>query len=191
MNNSVQDIKETPTANLTFVVGFMGSGKTTWGRKLAQVAGHQFIDLDHLIVDKIGMDIPQFFKSRGETEFRLLEAETLRTIPKDIPTIVATGGGTPCYHNSMEWMNEHGNTIYFKLSPLQLWQRLNKPKHIESRPALRGLTEGELLEFITAKLNEREPFYSQAKLIVDQSAIELAELAQQIARPPRHPSNNL
>jgi len=185
MNNSVLDIKETSAANLTFVVGFMGSGKTTWGRKLAQAAGHQFIDLDHVIVDKIGMDIPTFFKNRGEAEFRRLEAETLRTIPSDIPTVVATGGGTPCYHDSMNWMNEHGNTIYFKLSPRQLWQRLNKPKHIESRPALKGLTEGELLDFITEKLHEREPFYSRAKLVVDQSAIEVEELARQIAHLSR------
>ncbi len=169
--------------NLTFIVGFMGSGKTTWGRRLAQRTGHRFVDLDHLIVEQIQTDIPQFFKSQGEAKFRQLEADTLRTIPADQPTIVATGGGTPCFHGSMDWMNQHGNTLYFRLSPEQLWQRLNKPKHIDSRPALKGLTEGELLAFITQKLEEREPFYSQAKQIVDQASVQLEELAARIAPP--------
>lgn len=174
--------------NLTFIVGFMGSGKTTWGRKLAQTAGHRFIDLDHLIVEHIQTDIPQFFKSEGEAAFRQLEADMLRTIPADQPTIVATGGGTPCFHGSMDWMNQHGNTLYFKLSPEQLWQRLNKPKHIDSRPALKGLTEGELLDFITQKLAEREPFYSQAKQIIDQASSQIEDLVTMIVAPSQDPN---
>lgn len=174
--------KQTDQANLAFIVGFMGSGKTTWGRKLAQATGRQFVDLDHLIVENIQMDIPEFFKSQGEAAFRALEAETLRTIPADRPTIVATGGGTPCFHNSMQWMNQHGHTLYFKLTPQQLWQRLNKPNRIQSRPALKGLTDEELLAFITQKLTEREPFYEQAKQIVDQASTTLEEVAASLAR---------
>lgn len=154
----------------------MGSGKTTWGKKLARTAGHRFIDLDHLIVDTIQMDIPHFFKTQGESEFRRLEAETLRSISAEEPTIVATGGGTPCFHNNMDWMNAHGRTIYFKLSPEELWQRLNKPKHINSRPALQGLTGNELLAFITEKLDIREPYYAQALHIIDQANIRIEDL---------------
>lgn len=175
----------TPNINLTFIVGFMGSGKTTWGKKLAQALGYQFVDLDHLIVEKISTDIPSFFKAHGENEFRDLETQTLRNLPTDKPTIVSTGGGTPCFHDNMEWMNEVGQTIYFKLSSEQLWQRLNKPKHINTRPALKGLKDEELLGFIAEKLDEREPFYTQAAHIIDHTTVKLENLVALIAPPNR------
>lgn len=170
-------------SNLIFIVGFMGSGKTTWGKKLAQATGHRFVDLDHLIVENIGTDIPNFFQLHGEDKFRRLEAETLRSISTDIPSIVATGGGAPCYHQNMEWMNQHGLTLYFKLSPQQLWHRLNKPKHINSRPALNGLTGDALLAFIAQKLAERESYYGQAKQVIDHAVVELSDLMSYVSCP--------
>ncbi len=180
------EINQEANLNLTFIVGFMGSGKTTWGKKLARTTGYRFVDLDHLIVDAIRMDIPHFFKTQGESEFRRIEAETLRSISSKEPTIVATGGGTPCFHENMDWMNAHGKTMYFKLSPEQLWQRLNRPKHISSRPALNGLTGDELLAFITQKLEDREPYYAQALHIIDQANIRIEDLVPIVAPRPQN-----
>ncbi len=87
-----------------FLVGFMGGGKTTWGRKLATKTGRAFIDLDDVIVTKIGMPIADYFTQYGEPAFRQIESQTLKNLPLDEPAVVSTGGGTPC---SLEVLHRH------------------------------------------------------------------------------------
>lgn len=158
-----------------FLVGFMGSGKTTWGRKLALKTERVFIDLDEEIVGLVGMPIPDYFVQHGEAAFRSLESRVLKNLPLDQPSVVATGGGTPCFFDNMAWMNKMGKTIYLYLTPKALWSRLMQTD-IATRPALRGLTGKELLDDITAKLDERTTFYQQATHTVDQISLRLDDL---------------
>ena len=162
-------------ATTVFIIGFMGSGKTTWGRKLARKTGWDFIDLDEQIVNQIGMPIADYFSTHGETKFRELESQALKSLPYDKPAIISTGGGTPCYFDNMAWMNQTGITIYFQLTPKALWSRLIQTD-ITSRPALKGLSDDALLYHITSKLEEREPYYLQATHTVDHVNLKIAEL---------------
>ncbi|HEY9196369.1 MAG TPA: shikimate kinase [Mucilaginibacter sp.] len=144
-----------------FLVGFMGCGKTTWGRKLAARLGYEFIDLDHALEEKAGMSIAEYFSSFGEDAFRKLESDVLKQTAYPENVVVSTGGGLPCFFDHMAWMNAHGETIYIKLSPKTLADRLENSKTI--RPVLQGKKGDELVEFISGKLAEREGFYLQAQ----------------------------
>ena len=170
---------ESPNNTIIFLIGFMGSGKTTWGRKLAQRTGWTFIDLDEQITTQIGQSIPAYFAQYGEAAFRELERTTLQQLDLSSPTIVSTGGGTPCFFNNMEWMNQHGKTVYLRLPAKTLWDRLTK-SNISSRPALHGLSGDQLLAHIQTRLAEREPHYNNASYIVDQLSVSLDELAKLI-----------
>lgn len=164
---------------LIFLVGFMGCGKSTLGKKVAQKTGYSFIDLDELIVKKTGMSISNYFETFGESSFRELERKVLHNFQNTSNAIIATGGGTPCYFDNMDWMNEHGKTIYLKMSPKALLSRLSQ-KEVETRPLLKGKSTAELLEFITTKLEERTPFYSRAKIVYDGLQSTPKDLIKQI-----------
>ena len=151
--------------SLVFLVGFMGCGKTSWGRKLAAGLDYDFIDLDHALEAHVGMAIPQYFTTHGEDAFRQLESEILKTTHYPVSTIVSTGGGLPCFFDHMDWMNNHGQTIYIQLSPKALANRLENAR--TPRPVLQGKKGDELVAFIEHKLAERESFYLQATHIVD------------------------
>lgn len=148
-----------------FLIGFMGSGKTTLGRKLASRMGYEFIDLDHKLEQQVELSIAEYFSFFGEEAFRKKEAEVLKksTYPDD--AIISTGGGLPCYFDNMDWMKANGKTVYIKLSPKTLADRLETGK--EERPLLQDKHGDELVAFIEQKLAERESFYSQANIIVD------------------------
>ena len=150
---------------LVFLVGFMGCGKTSWGRKLAAGLGYDFLDLDHALEAHAGMTIAEYFSTHGELEFRKLESEMLKTTAYPENTIVSTGGGLPCFFNHMDWMNTHGQTLYIQLSPKALASRLENAK--TPRPVLQGKKGDELTAFIQTKLAEREHFYLQAKHVVN------------------------
>jgi shikimate kinase len=155
----------------------MGCGKTTLGKKLASSLGYNFIDLDHVLEAQIGMTIPEYFSTHSEEEFRKLESEILKTTQYPQNTIVSTGGGLPCFFDHMEWMNNHGQTVYIQLSPKALASRLDHPK--ASRPVLQGKKGDELIAFIEHKLAEREGYYLQATHTVngiDLSAEKVAEV---------------
>jgi len=149
-----------------FLIGFMGCGKTTLGKKIARKSGIPFIDLDQKIVEQTGMSIADYFALNGEDSFRETETNSLRSISKNQATIISTGGGTPCFNDNMQWMNETGTTVYLKLPPRALSKRLSG-KEGSTRPLLQGKSEEEILDFIIMKLGEREKFYAQASLIID------------------------
>lgn len=158
-----------------FLVGFMGSGKTTWGRRLANKTARIFIDLDEEITNEAGMTIPDYFSRYGEDAFRQLESRVLKSLSLVQPAIVSTGGGTPCYFDNMAWMNKTGKTVYLYLPPKALWSRLMQTD-IASRPALKGLSGIELLNDITSKLADRTPHYEQATHVIDQLSLQLEDL---------------
>ena len=148
-----------------FLIGFMGCGKSTMGKKLAGKLGYEFIDLDHQIEQSIGTTIADYFSVHGEAAFRNLESETLKTFDYPVNAVIATGGGTPCFFDNMEWMNASGLSVYIEMSAVALAKRLESGK--EKRPLLKNLNEPELIAFIENKLNEREVFYKRALLTVN------------------------
>ncbi|MGN8072566.1 shikimate kinase [Mucilaginibacter sp. 22184] len=165
-----------------FLVGFMGCGKTTWSRKLAAKLGYEFIDLDHVLEAKAGMSIAEYFSSFGEDSFRKLESEVLKQTEYPENVVVSTGGGLPCFFDHMQWMNTHGQTLYIKLSPKTLADRLTNSKTV--RPVLQGKQGDELVEFITGKLAERESFYLQAAYIVEGIDMSVEKLEEALGLNP-------
>ncbi|RYY32808.1 MAG: shikimate kinase [Sphingobacteriaceae bacterium] len=164
---------------LVFLIGFMGCGKTTWGKKLAAHTGAAFIDLDHALEEKAGMSIAEYFSSFGEDAFRKLESDILKTTPYADNTIISTGGGLPCFFDNMEWMNANGKTLYIQHSPKTLAHRLENSK--TQRPVLQGKKGDELIEFIAEKLAKRESFYLQAKYIIDGIEISVEMLEETLS----------
>jgi shikimate kinase len=148
-----------------YIIGFMGSGKTTTGLKLAGLLGWAFTDLDRSIEESTGMTIPEIFSSHGETWFRKAESEMLRNLPSDTNRVISTGGGTPCFEDNMEYMLETGLTIYLKLTPGQLKSRLSGTNG--ERPLIKDLGEEGLLSFIKEKLAFREKWYNRAEFTVN------------------------
>jgi len=148
-----------------YIIGFMGSGKSTAGKKIASLLGWTFIDLDRKIEEHEGKSIPEIFAQNGENYFRKVESEVLKDIKNQSEVVISTGGGTPCHGNNMEFMLETGLTLYLKLTPGQLKSRLINSKG--ERPLIKNLDEAGLFVFINGKLAEREIFYNRAEVTVE------------------------
>ena len=151
--------------HIIYIIGFMGSGKTTAGRKLASLLGWSFIDLDKKIEEYTGKTIPEIFSQNGEDYFRAAETQILRNLKSGVNTIISTGGGTPCYSDNMDFMLESGLTIYLKLTPGQLKSRLSKSNG--ERPLIKDLDPQSLMAFIEKKLADRERWYNMSDIIAD------------------------
>ncbi|MBS1753266.1 MAG: shikimate kinase [Ferruginibacter sp.] len=147
-----------------FLVGFMGSGKTFWGRKWSQQYKLPFFDLDEEIEKAEKKTIAEIFEKDGEEFFRKMELHTLKSFSAMDNCIIACGGGTPCFADNMQWMNENGKTVYLKASPQNIYQKLINEK--DKRPLVKNLTGPKLLSFIEEKLQERELYYRQAYVIL-------------------------
>lgn len=167
--SNVSPLATLPGANI-FLIGFMGSGKSHWGKIWASVNQLTFIDLDEMIENKEGKSIASIFETHGEDYFRRKEAEALRSCEGLQNTIVACGGGTPCFYENMQWMNDHGLTIYIASTAEEILQRVLNEK--EKRPLLKKLNEQELLLFIDQKVKERAAFYEMAKVTVMSGLLE-------------------
>ncbi len=148
-----------------FLVGFMGCGKSTFGRKLGKALGYAFIDMDTYIEQHEKKTIPEIFAQHGDAYFRHLETRAINALSDQVHCVIATGGGAPCSNNNMESMNAIGQTIYLKLPPEELAKRLELDP--TERPVLLGKTGDALVQLITDKLKEREAFYLEADYIVD------------------------
>lgn len=161
-----------------FLIGFMGSGKSTHGSKLAGRLGFSYVDMDGLIEETAGMTIPAIFREHGEAVFRKWEHDILMELCRRDKVVVSTGGGAPCHDDMIRIMNEQGCTIYLKLSPSALRNRLIHSK--TERPLIKGKTEDELLDFIEKLLGEREPCYRQARFTVDGDNLQTERLVELI-----------
>ncbi|MEO5674316.1 MAG: shikimate kinase [Chitinophagales bacterium] len=158
-----------------FLIGFMGSGKTFLGKQLAQLLNYEFIDLDEAIEKEGGVSIAEIFSANGEEYFRNEESSVLKSISQKQNVVVATGGGTPCFYDNMKWMNDHGLTVYLKLTPEFLFQRL-KPETLH-RPLLSGKSEEQLKFYISSKLDERKPYYAMSHITVKANEIAAPAIA--------------
>lgn len=152
----------------------MGSGKTTYGKKLAQLFGYPFIDLDHLIEEEQGKSIPEIFQQIGENGFRKLEHQFLKTYTFPHPAIISCGGGTPCFYDNMQIINNLGVSVYLYTNAKTLSQRLASGK--ANRPLIKDLSDEELYQFIEQKVRERNPFYQQAAITVDTVKSDAAKM---------------
>lgn len=153
-----------------FLTGYMGAGKTTLGKAYAQKTGLEFIDLDWYIESRFHRTISQLFAEQGEEKFRQIERRMLHEVGDFEDVIISTGGGTPCFFDNMEYMNRQGQTVLLDVSVEVLFSRLRVAT--QKRPILQGKSDEELKGFIASALQQRMPFYAQARYRFDGSRLE-------------------
>ena len=148
-----------------YLVGYMGCGKSTIGKKLAKTLGIPFVDLDEHIEQQAGKTIVDLFEQDGEEVFRKLEQQALYKTFELENAVIATGGGAAAYADNMYQMRVNGVTIYIELPAKALADRLKNAA--TKRPLLKIRSEAEQLAFIEKTLLEREPYYRKAGVIVN------------------------
>jgi len=161
-----------------FLIGFMGSGKTTLGKELASTLNIRFLDMDEEIERSHGKTINEIFTERGEADFREMESELLQRIVLMDDLVVSTGGGVPASGTNMELINSNGISVYLEMNAESLFDILKYAR--TNRPLIRDKSDTHLLEYIKTQLGEREKYYKMAGIIADASTISAEELAYQI-----------
>ncbi len=150
-----------------FLLGFMGSGKTTIGIQLSHALNYPFFDLDQYIEKQVNKSISDIFELEGENCFRQYETyHLIEIINKSNKAVVATGGGTPCFNQNMQIMQSSGITIYLKANTDTIFHRIKNTA--KQRPLLLHKTDDELKKWITETIEQREAYYMQAHYIVDE-----------------------
>jgi len=152
------------------LIGYMGAGKTTVGKALAQELGITFYDLDWYISSRMRKTIAQIFEERGEDGFRQIERNMLHEVAEFEDVVISCGGGTPCFFDNIDYMNQQAPVVYLKAEPEVLYKHLAMSKN--DRPLLRGKTQEELISFIREQLEKRNPFYSKARFTLDVSLMD-------------------
>jgi shikimate kinase len=164
-----------------FLIGFMGCGKTHWGKELSEKLQVPFFDLDQKIEEKEEKSINEVFAENGEEYFRLLEKEVLHILVESHETFVmACGGGTPCFYNNIDYMNQRGTTVWINCSTDCLVERLSKEK--EKRPLIKDLDEEQLHTYIMKKVGDRRIFYVQASVILTEEDISVDNIIDRVSQ---------
>lgn len=162
-----------------FLIGFMGSGKTHWGRLLSEKLGIRFFDLDEQVSSHAGKNIVDIFATEGEEQFRLQEKDALHIITESHDSfIMACGGGAPCFFNNIEYMNQAGITVWINTALDVLFERLIEEK--DKRPLIKELSADQLKTYISKKFADRKLYYEQAKVKVNEAPLELDNLINKI-----------
>lgn len=158
-----------------FLIGFMASGKSSVGKKLSKKIGLPFVDLDDYIEEKYNSTIRLLILDKGMDGFREIEKQSLETlINKNENVLISTGGGTPYYFDNMELMNENGVTIYLEVDIPTLVDRLINAK--KDRPLIWGKSREDLTVYAKDLLGKRQPFYNQAKYIINGKSLKINSL---------------
>lgn len=163
-----------------FLLGYMGSGKSTIGKRLSERLKMNFVDFDSYIEEETGRSIAEIFENDGEEQFRQLEHDYLKKIIDMDNIVIALGGGTPCYHNNIELINKNGISVFISVSAEKLAQRLLKVKN--KRPLIRNLNKKELRPFIEANLEERLPIYQKAHYIISTESYDEKQITEYIMK---------
>ncbi|MFT5847093.1 MAG: shikimate kinase [Psychroserpens sp.] len=164
-----------------FLVGYMGSGKSVIGSKLADVLGYNYIDLDDYIEEKEASTIKLIFKKKGEIYFRKIESIYLKELIGVNNTVISLGGGTPCYGNNMDLIleSEKSLSVYLKALIPTLADRLYVERF--KRPLIAHLeTQSELIEFIGKHIFERAPYYEQSSIKIKTDDLEINEIVDRL-----------
>jgi shikimate kinase len=156
-----------------FLIGYMGSGKTTVGKLLAKELNLQFIDMDLFIENRFRKSISAIFEEKGEAGFREIERKALHEITDFENVVISTGGGLPCFFDNMDVMNKTGTTIYLKISVEELANRLKNGK--QKRPLIKDKNPEEIKAFIIQHLEKREGFYNKATFIFETDDLSSSE----------------
>lgn len=177
-----------------FLLGLTGAGKSTVGKLLANKLSYSFIDLDEVIRYETNRTIEEIFEKDGESYFRQLENKYLKKIGTSDNRVIATGGGTPCYFDSMDFIKANGLSI-FLYAPVDLVTERLFATDSSQRPMLKGRTREDLHRFLAGKMNERLPFYARADFSVDTNIIEspekIASFLHQLVRTFEHEKTSL
>jgi len=154
-----------------YLIGMPGAGKSTVGKVLAEKLGRTFVDLDAAIEKMAGQIISEIFEKFGENYFRQLESEALKTVSfSEEKLVIATGGGTPCFHDNLDIMKKHGQVLYLKVTPEILAERL-MALPLNSRPLLKEKSKSQLLSYLNQTLTTRSPFYEKAGIILEAATV--------------------
>ena len=163
-----------------FLVGYMGCGKSSLGRKVAKAGNMRFVDMDSIIEEREGAAISDIFRYEGEEYFRQRERALIEEFAaEDADLVISTGGGVPTWKDNMTRINEIGYSVYLRRTAQQIASRLS-PHGRQKRPKLRGLNDEELVAFMTQNMAEREPYYAQASHCIDCAACSDEELIAKI-----------
>lgn len=161
------------------LVGFMGCGKSTVGRKLAERGGREFVDLDKEVCSLAqAQSVEEIFRLRGEEEFRRLEHQAIVQLAGRDNMVVATGGGAPCWGDNMALLGTLGTTVYLRMDAHRLRDRLLRV--YIPRPKIAGMDAEQLLAYVTELLEEREPIYSRARVVVDCNQVEVKDVVRRL-----------
>ena len=150
---------------ILFLTGFMGCGKSTVGRRVADRLGYHFVDMDKEIEDWAGKSISDIFRDLGEEGFREMERKMLMDVPCTGDIIIATGGGTPCFGDNLEIMKSRGRVVYFRTSPEVLLPRLKRGRN--RRPKIADMDDSQLTDYIAETIAAREEYYMRASVVID------------------------
>lgn len=165
-----------------YLVGYAGSGKSSLGKRLARRLGIRFVDTDKWVEQNEGASVADIFHFGGVEYFRRAERNAIESLYMEGENmVVATGGGLPTYSDNMEWLNEHGLTIYLRRSAEQILSRMSAYGR-EKRPMFRGKSDEELLAFMRVQMAEREGFYSSAHIAIDCTPISDDEAVEVIIK---------
>jgi shikimate kinase len=165
-----------------FIIGFKSSGKTTLGRKLAHRLNMDFIDLDHWIEKKEGINVPDLYSKIGDEEFRMKEWEALKEVILKEDAVISLGGGAPCHCDNMKLMEESGKVIYLRLDNDTLVSRLKSV--VKNRPIVLNKTEEELREYVRDLKNRCEHHYLRANYIIDGKDLTIEKVLE-ILKPQK------
>ena len=164
--------------NRIYLVGYMGAGKTTTARRLAQRLGWEVADTDAMFEEKYKISVCDFFNKYDEDLYRKLESEVLKSTESMENVVVSTGGGTACYFDNMDWMNRHGLTVFMRISSTAAVDRVLHSRR--KRPLAEGKSEAELMEFVNQHYASRLPFYEQAQITVKSEDLDLDDLVRRL-----------
>ncbi len=162
-----------------YIVGMMGSGKSYWGKLLSKATNLPLHDLDEYIEKAASKSIKAIFENEGESTFRLLEKKQLFETFAMPPSIISTGGGTPCFFDNMNQMNKHGITLWLKCEIPTLVNRLLP--EIAQRPLLKNMNPASLQNFLQEKLIERTPFYKRSTFYINEKEQTLSDIINKIS----------
>lgn len=163
-----------------FLIGLPGCGKTSLGRKIAQLMKYAFVDLDEVIADREHMAVKQIFSAKGEEQFRIIERDILiNWCDKDENYVMATGGGTPCFFSNMQLINQSGVSIFLDTAVDIIAQRMMQTE-LAKRPMFAGENVSTIGARIEVMRNQRLPYYQQARLTLNGDQIDANHIAKAV-----------